>query len=211
MATLAIASAPEVDFADHAEYLELETAFFRVMQGFLRSRIASSIRFWQRWPYMVFLNLREIGTMFLLRLTKGQGGAWCSDALGEIEEVVQETTVGVIALSRLRGAPATELELKTVVGETLTHAIAARLRTVFVKNIVFVSHPPLDFSLYTAVQGEGGSLLYSWPQIYAFRLAVAMAGHARLGAGSPLARLDEPLLRLVALEAYTPKWPFFEP
>ena len=203
-----LVKAPEIDFADHTEYIELETMFYRVMQAFVRARVNANISFWQRWPYMVCLDLRDIGTLFMLRLTKGEGEAWCGQALREIEELVQEVISGVITFGRLRGTPVVSQDLKLVLCETLSHAISARVRPLLVKNIVLVSHPVHPFPGYV---DHATSMLYSWPQIFAFRLAVAMGGHRRLGEASPIAALDDPIIRLIVIEAYTPKWPFFEP
>ena len=199
--------APEVDFDSYDEYVTLENVFYSEVQRLVRSRINAGLHFWRRWPYLVSLNMGDACAPCTLRITKGQGGVWCVTVVAEIEEILQEVISSLLSLSRMRGQELTEQELHTIASDSLAHAIAPRVRALLIKNIVAVSCT-IPFVPYAF---SGGVVLYSWPQIFASRLAIMMGGHARVGCDSPLAALDEGLLRLIAMQTYSPEWPYYDP
>jgi hypothetical protein len=203
---MSLYEAPEVDYDSHGELQGLESTLFRLIRGFVRGRVNHHLGYWQRWPYIASLGMDDVGPLYLMTYTKGRGEEWCRKNAMEIQELLLEVITGVVTFARRRNTVVTVEDLHEVLDDTITNAISARVRAVMVKNIVLVSrvHPVL-----TPRFSYDESMFYSWPEIFALRLAAAMGGHARLGEGSGLLSLDSAILRGVVIDAYAPSWPFF--
>lgn len=178
---------PLVDYANVGEFEAMEDAFVgECLSHVAHFALASSDTQQNEW-----LRFSPISSA-LLRLTRGYGSMWC---------LLQIDWLRALLLMSVRSAQETALRLHAAEGvpqswcvdmtieclHVFARRVSARLRNV---NFIVI---PSEISPATPE-------FKAWAEFVQERmLAVAMATHPRLGAGSPLAALDPGLVQAIAV------------
>jgi len=198
---------PEVTFDSYDHFLDMEAGVYKVMRGVIHARVRSNLRFWQRWPHIVNVNVANIGGVALMRVTQGEGIEWGVSVLCRMEAVLTAVATGVITFGRLHGKNVSVTDLIVILDDAITREIESIMRPLMIKNIVRIVSPVRDPLING---GYGVPRFYAWGELFDLRFALASGGHKRIGKRSPLLALDDSLLRVIVLAAYARAPPFFD-